>query len=299
VQDCIAMARRVHGIVRENAPRARFVVNQWAVAEWDGFPTPFGLEFWQKQVLLSKALVREENFLGPDCGIVFSMDNYYRSLTLSCYSDADLQPDLFPLASDVSALHERGVARVLGWPYFLVDEIDDGFIRPNNVASGGQSQAETRYIRAVTDVGRSIGLDGMVTNAAFVDAEALNIYVFARMCHAPELTPEAALDEYAAIVADDASSDVLAQVLRFIENHSNWQNSLPEEYRLPNFDCGDLTSPSVAIERLQTVTPRDNPPIPLPEPPAAYLERLKKRLEKIEAGEIGGFAPIVRTGEGK
>jgi hypothetical protein len=46
-------------------------------------------------------------------------------------------------------LRARGVKSLLGWPYFLVDETDEGYVRPNNVASGGQSSAETRYIRAL------------------------------------------------------------------------------------------------------------------------------------------------------
>ncbi|HZO90677.1 MAG TPA: hypothetical protein VFB38_20280 [Chthonomonadaceae bacterium] len=295
VQDCIAFARKVREIVREEAPKAKFVVNLWAVAEWAGFPSPFSLEFWQKQVLLSKAVAEEKDLLGPDCGIVFSLDNYYRSLALACYADAGLKPDLYPLASDIKKLHERGVKPIYGWPYFLVDEIDDGFITPNNVASGGQSQAETRYIRAIIDRGRTLGLDGLVANAFYVLAEPLNIYAFGRMCHDPHLTPEAFLDEYAGIIADDATKRPLAQVLRFIENHSNWENSLPPQYRLKPLDSGEVTSAQVAMAWLAKVTPREKPPIPLPEPPAAYLKRLQRRLEAIAEGKIGGVAPIVKS----
>ena len=101
VKDCIAFARQVHAIVREEAPKAGFAINLWAIAEWAGFPSPFSLDFWQKQVALSKAVVNEHGLLGPECGVVFSLDNYYRSLALSCYDDAGLQPDLYPLSSDV------------------------------------------------------------------------------------------------------------------------------------------------------------------------------------------------------
>src|SRR5260370_5302221 len=40
------------------------------------------------------------------------------------------------------------------------------------------------------------------------------------------------------------------------------------------------------------VKPCVSPAIPLLEPPALYLGRLKKRLEAIAAGNIGGVAPI-------
>ena len=34
----------------------------------------------------------------------------------------------YPLSSNVGALRHRGVRPIIGWPYFLVDECDDGFI---------------------------------------------------------------------------------------------------------------------------------------------------------------------------
>jgi hypothetical protein len=300
IHDCIRMAGAVQRIVRENAPRAQFAINLWAIAEWGGYPSPMGLEFWKKQVLLSKAVAGQTGLLGPDCGVVFSLDNYYRSLALACFADAGIKPELYPSASDVERLRARGVKPIHGWPYFLVDEIDDGFITPNNVASGGQSQAETRYIRAVIDRGCEIGLDGLIANASHIGrlCEPLNIYAFGRMCRCRELTPEAAIEEYAGIVADDGSRGTLARILRFIENHSNWQNSLPPEYRLKNFECHDVTSATVAVAKLKEVVPRQQTPIPLPEPPAAYLDRLQKRLEAIAAGRIGGVSPILRSPKG-
>ena len=175
-----------------------------------------------------------------------------------------------------------------------MDECDDGFITPNNVATKGQSQCETRYIRAVIDRGRQIGLDGLVANAAFVLAEPLNIYAFGRMCHSASLTPDALLEEYSGLLADRQTGHTLAQVLRFIENHSNWDNSLPKRYRLKPLDCGDITSAVIAQERLAKVVPLAKAPIPLPETPALYLARLQRRLDAIAAGNIGDVAPIVR-----
>ncbi|GDX40895.1 hypothetical protein LBMAG21_11870 [Armatimonadota bacterium] len=295
VQDCIHFAREVRNIVRENAPKAKFVVNMWAIAEWDGFPSPFSLDFWQKQVRLSTAVAQDKSLLGEDCGVVFSMDNYYRSLTLTCYDDAGVKPELYPKVSDVQKLRQQGVHPIYGWPYFLVDEVDDGFITPNNVVTKGQSQAETRYIRAILDSGREIGLDGMIANSAFISAEPLNIYAFGRMGGAPQITPEALLDEYAGFLANAETKHSLGQVLRFIENYSNWENSLPKPYRLKPLDCGDITSPAIALERLALVVPRQKPPIVLPEAPALYLKRLERRLQAIAKGDIGGIHPIIKS----
>ncbi len=292
LENCLAFCRSVEQIAKQQAPEAKFMVNLWAVSEWEGFPSPFSLRFWQQEVKLSRAVAAAPDLLGPSCGVSFPLHNYYRSLALSCYAKAGIEPELYPTPKDVQVLRTRGVKPLLGWPYFLVDEADDGFLRPNNVASGGQSSAETRYIRALVDCGRRIGLDGLVGNAIFFQAESLNIYAFAQMCRYADLTPEQLLDQYAGFIGDEKTKVALGQVLRYIENHSNWQNSLPASYRLNSLDVSEVISASAALELLAQVKPCVSPAIPLLEPPALYLGRLKKRLEVIAAGNIGGVAPI-------
>jgi hypothetical protein len=281
LEDCLAFCRHVRQIVQEHAPDATFMVNLWAVAEWEGFPSPSSLRFWQQEVNLSRAVAAAPDMLGPSCGVAFPLHNYYRSLALSRYDKAGIEPELYPTRNDVQVLRARGVKPLLGWPYFLVDEADDGFISPNNGASGGQSSAETRYIRAIVDCGHRIGLEGLVGNAIFFEAEALNIYAFGQMCRSPDLTPEQVLDQYASLIADEKSRVSLGRVLRYIENHSNWQDSLPAGYRLKGLNVPEVTTASAALELLTQVTPCLRPAIPLLEPPAVYLGRLKKRLEAI------------------
>ena len=288
LEDCVSFCRQVQEIVKQQAPAATFVLNLWAIAQWEGFPSPSSLRFWEQEVKLSRAAVAAPGLLGPGSGVSFPLHNYYRSLALSRYSRAGLKPELYPAAQDIQALRKRAVSPLLGWPYFLVDEADDGFVKPNNHESGGQSSCETRYIRALVDCGRRLGLDGLVANAIFREAESLNIYAFGQMCRSAELTPERLIDQYAGFVADEKTRGVLARVLRYIENHSNWQNSLPASSRLKDFDLPHALSAPVALDLLAQVRPRVQPAIPLLEPPATYLGRLKKRLEAIAAGRIGG-----------
>ena len=222
-EDLLAFCRNVRQIVKQQAPEAKFMVNLWAVAEWEGFPPTRSVRFWQHEIKLSRAVAAAPDLVGPSCGVSFPLHNYYRSLALSCYAAAGVEPELYPTAKDVQILRMRGVKSVLGWPYFLVDEADDGFIRPNNVESKGQSSAETRYIRALIDSVHSIGLDGLVGNAIFFPVESLNIYAFGQMCRSANVKPEQVLDQYAGFIADENTRAALGQVLRYIENYSNWQ----------------------------------------------------------------------------
>jgi hypothetical protein len=288
LEDCMSFCRRVQEIVKQQAPAATFILNLWAIAQWEGFPSPGRLRFWEQEVKLSRAAVTAPGLLGPRSGVSFPLHNYYRSLALTRYSEAGRKPEPYPTAQDIQALRKRAVGPLLGWPYFLVDEADDGFVKPNNHESGGQSSLETRYIRALVDCGLRLGLDGLVANAIFREAESLNIFAFGQMCRSVELTPERLIDQYAGFVADERTRGVLGRVLRYIENHSNWQNSLPVLYRLKDFDLPDVASAQGALRLLAHVEPRVQPAIPLLEPPATYLGRLKKRLEAIAAGHIGG-----------
>ncbi len=290
LEDCVSFTRQVQQIVRQQAPRATFILNLWAIAQWEGFPSPSSLRFWEQEIKLSRAAVATPGLLGPRSGVSFPLHNYYRSLTLSRYSRAGLKPEQYPAAQDIQALRKRAVSPLLGWPYFLVDEADDGYVRPNNHDSGGQSSCETRYIRALVDIGLRLGLDGLVASAIFREAESLNIYAFGQMCRSAELTPERVIDQYAGFVADEKTKGVLGRVLRFIENNSNWQISLPVSYRLKDFDLPHALSATVALDLLAQVKPCVHPAIPLLEPPAIYLGRLKKRLQAIAEGLIGGFS---------
>ena len=292
VADCVRFGRAVEQIVQREASGKTFMLNLWAIAEWEGFPSPFTLRFWQQEVALARAATSSPDLLGPGSGVAFPLHNYYRSLALTLHARARATPELYPSAGDIQQLRSRGVGPLLGWPYFLVDEADDGFLQPNNVMARGQSSAETRYIRALIQDARRLRLDGLVANAIFFETEALNIYAFGQMCRSFDLTSEQVIDRYAGFLADDRTRPTLSRVIRYIENHSNWQNSLPVARRLRNFDVPGIASPTQALELLARVKPQERPAIPLLEPPVPYLARLKKRLEAIAAGDVGGVAPI-------
>jgi hypothetical protein len=270
-------------VIAREAPRAEINVNTWGISAWDKLPSPFGVECWEKEVRLTRELTGRSDVVGPDIGVEFPLHNYYRSLALKCYVDAGKPPELFPTAQEVAALRRRGVQRLWGWPYFLTDEADDGY-RPG---TAGMTQAETRYIKRLVDTGRRLGLNGMIANAmaANIFAESLNLYAFGRFCKEPQATPDQVIGEFAGCIAEPGTAAELARVIKFIENHSTWQAGMPKKYRLPDFDVEPLKSAQEACQILTTVVVRKQCPLPMMKPPAAYVKKLKERLQILSKEE--------------
>ncbi|MHB1000985.1 MAG: hypothetical protein ACYC27_17215 [Armatimonadota bacterium] len=282
------MAEKVRVMVKREAPKAKFNVNVWAVTAWENIANnPFKADFWIKEVEYSKVLMADESFVRPDTGVEFPLHNYYRSLALKAYSDAGKTPEVYPVASDTKMLKSRGVKQIWGWAHFLIDEVDDGYTGYSGVRAH-PAQAETRYLHRIVSDARSAGLNGMISNSDGEGLnsaiEAMNVYAFARFCNNPALTPEKAIDEYAGHLADKATKHNLGQVIRFIENHSTWEKSIPEQYRIKSFEC-DFKSAKEALAALASVQINPKPGIPLPEPARTYLDRLKDRLQDISAAE--------------
>ena len=272
-------AKNIAAIIAREAPRAEINVNPWAIAAWDHFASPFRVDFWDKETSLTRDLISRPDLLGPQIGIEFPLHDYYRSLALKCYADAGKKPELFPSAEEVDSLRRRGVKRLWGWPYFLVDQCDDGY----DSASGGLAQAETRYIKQTVDAARSLGLNGMTANtmASNSFAESLNLYAFARCCKDPVATPQQIIDDFAGFLSEPETAPALATVLRYIENHSTWHAGMPPGDRLPDFDVGPLASPQDALALLAKVRLRKKSVLPMSKPPAQYVLKLKQRLEML------------------
>jgi len=279
LRDCLAMARRVKAIVAREAPRSEFILNSWSIAAWDRWTSPFTVDFWEKETLLTEQVLNEANWIGPAVGIEFPMHNYYRTLALKCYADAAKAPRLFPSRAQVDELLRRGTGRLWGWPYFLIDECDDGFTGK----TWGQVQAETRYLHKVVADARRLGLNGLVGNLSgrSVPNEILNVYAFARFAKSPSATACEVVRAFAGLIADDASANDLAAILAFIENHSSWQASMPPALRMPALGLGDLTTSEQALARLRTVQVRRETRIPLPVKPERYLDLIGDRLKAL------------------
>jgi hypothetical protein len=280
----IDAAKKIIRIVAREAPKAEINVNTWGIAAWDGFPSPFGVAFWEKEVQLTRQLFEQPDVVGPNVGEEFPLHNYYRSLALKCYVDAGKPPELLPSTDDIAVLKRRGVKRLWGWPYFVTDQCDDGFAPPGTT---GTAQSETRYIKQIVDTGRQLGLNGMIANAMAenISAKSLNLYAFGRFCKDPAATPEQVTAEFAGFISEPKTAGDLAEIIRFIENHSTWEAGMPSKHRLPGFDVQGLRSAKDACEALAKVAVREHCPLPMSESPAAYAGKLKQTLELLAKKE--------------
>jgi hypothetical protein len=279
------MARKVHQMVNQYAPKANYNVNIWAIAYWDyDHISPFSIDFWQKEVEYGKAALSEKNLIGPGCGVEIPLHNYYRSLALKEYADAGITPELFPNSADASASPYTKAPRRWSWPYFLIDEVDDGYTG-YGTSRIHPTQSETRYIEHIVAVTRDLGMNGIIANVDIADngieTEALNLYALGRFCKDSTLTAGKTLDEFSGFIADKESKPILGQILRFIENHSTWEKSLPEQYRLKDFDC-NYTTAGEALDALSKVKPNPSPDFPIPFPPDNFINRIRTRLQDIQ-----------------
>ena len=138
-----------------------------------------------------------------------------------------------------------------------MDEIDDGFISPNNVASGGQSQAETRYIRAIIDQGLDLGLDGLVANASEIGLRrtAQHLRLRPDVPPRPDQTPKPC-SKSTPVSSPMRKPRVAGPGLPLHREPQQLAKQPAAAVSLEGFQCGDMTSASVALERLRRRTTR-------------------------------------------
>ncbi|MHB0998660.1 MAG: hypothetical protein ACYC27_05385 [Armatimonadota bacterium] len=286
VHDWMAMAKEVQKVVKREAPKAEFNANPWAVTMWQ-YPESSAMtsSFWLRETELTKIIINDKDFIGPELGIEIPFHNYYRALALRSFAQDGITPELFPTVTDIKNLKAKGAKRIWAWPYFLLDEADDGDVGPD-----GQLlpvvQVETRYIHRLIKGIRKHNVNGVMGSWSYAGylSKALNTYAFGRFCNDPSATPTKVIEEYAGFIATDDTKADLVQILRYVENQSNWQKKLPEGSRLPALKCS-ISTPDQAIAALDRVKVRTKSAFSLPEPARDYLKRIRERIDILVARE--------------
>ncbi len=282
VEDYIYMAEEVGKLVKETAPNAKYNINTWAVSM---FQTPnysaMIADFWLRETEMNKVILGKESLINESTGLELPCHDYYRPLTLRLYADSGKTPaQKYPQKSDIDTLKSRNTKRLWAWPYFLLDEADDGDTGSDYTYL---QQIETRYIyRYLNDI-RELGFNGVIGSWSYnaYKTKSLNTYAFGRMANDKTATPEQVIDEYAGFIASEDTYETLGQILRFVENNSNFESKLPDNEKIAPFETTIKTAQE-AIDQLATVKVKTDNTFPLPMDAAEYLHNLKGRLELIK-----------------
>ena len=279
VYDYIYFCRRVADMIRETAPEADININPWAVTM---FETPnrsaLTAAFWLRESELNKIIMEEDNLLGESIGLELACHDYYRPLVLRQYFQTQSIPEqMFPTQDDITAVLNKGVKRMWAWPYFLLDEADDGDKGAGNTTL---PQIESRYIVDYVQRVRAAGVNGVIGNWSWdgYKTKMLNTYAFARACHDKTVTAEQILTEFAQTIATPDTRAALVEVLKYVENDSNHQKKLPVVFRKPDFECGPVEVEE-ALALLETVQVNEDNQFPLAYSAKQYLKDLKERVE--------------------
>jgi hypothetical protein len=277
VDDYAYMVRKFIETIRNAAPEAEINVNPWAISAF-GTPylSPFSTEFWLRESKMTKALLDMTDIINEDVNVELACHDYYRSLALKCYDDSLHYYPYFPLNSDIDALRTQGVKKIWGWPYFLLDEVDDGD------GAGTGLQITTRYIYEIVKIYGDFGFNGVMgnysNNGAYTCAQ--NTYALCRFAQDPSATPKMVLDEYASFVATEETCTILGDILRYIENYSSWHQKMPENRQLPDF-ATPFETPSEARVAFNNVIPREQGDAKLLGTPVQYLKLVEEKLTEI------------------
>ncbi len=279
--DWIRMAVAVRQLVREHAPAAAYHVNPWAVSMW-GQPELSALEspFWRRETEMHRAIIWNYELMDAHTGIELPCHEHYRPLVLRLYEKDRVRAAPWPDAHAIGALRQARCPAVWAWPYFLLEEADDG--DPAADETRGQMGAETRMIHRFVRWAQRSGFDAVIGNWSYAAhrAEALNTYAFGRFCVDPSLTPEDVLRAWSRRIVSADSTAEMEQVLRFIENSSPVARQLPRRWRVRALACR-LKTPRAALDALDKVHPFAED-TGLAEPATAYLERVRQRLKYLE-----------------
>ena len=227
---------------------------------------------------MTRQLLEIDNFIGADIGIEVPCHNYYRPLALRLYEEAGVTPPLYPAAEDLTALEQRGCTRRWAWPYFIMDECDDGD------GAGVGVQINVRYWYQLLQQLRDAGINGVFGNwfsGGHFD-HAVNMYAFGRFCADPAVTPEQVIEEYAAKNVAPADVPALTQALCYLENHANWHNKMPARYQLEPMPAPGTAAQALALlENVQPLEEGDG----TAEAPDAFLTRVRQSLTALAAQE--------------
>lgn len=277
----IDLCKKFVQVIRAELPDKPVNINPWAISNFKTpILSPASMDFWLQETELTKQLPADSELVGANVGIEFACHDYYRGLALRQYAPRYRRDEfpLYPLKEDLEELYQRDCERRWAWPYFLLDECDNGD------GAGEGVQLETRYIKDLVTKLKQIDINGIIGNwaAAGKYTRALNMYAFGRFCQDSTLTEEQVIREYAAKNVAPESVDALTKALIYIENNSHWHQTMPIKARLKPLET--VSSAQEALQLIENVIVLEEAE-GVAEAPASYVARVRDRLQALAEKE--------------
>jgi hypothetical protein len=254
-------------------PKATLYADTWCISFWRKNPLAEGWKgMFDREISGSREVIAALPELPKSVGVALPCHHHYRPLAFTEYGGRAKTP-LFPVSADV--LRVQGAKRpLLAWPHFVMD--DDAY-RPK---SWGIVHCEVRYIAALLQSLRRVGVDSVIGNLYLPLLQLPNTYAFGRLTEDPERKPEAILHDFACLIAHREDVGKLTDTLLWLENNSYWQQQMPPDGRLPDLPC--TLNRAQAVQIAAAIRPNPKPSLPLPIAPESWLRDLRRSIDRME-----------------
>jgi hypothetical protein len=254
-------------------PKATLYADTWCISFWSKEPLAQGWKgAFDREITGSREVIAALPGLPKNVGVALPSHHLYRPLAFTEYGGRSQTP-AFPTQSDVRQVH-GAKRKILAWPHFVMD--DDAYRAP----SWGIVHSEVRYLQALLQSLRRVGIDSVIGNLYLPLLQISNTFAYGRLLQNPEADPHTILADFARLIAHREDVDALTEILIWLENHSYWQQQMPPDGRLP--DLSGTLNRAEAVRHAAAIRPNAKPSLPLPLSPALWLQDLRRSLQRME-----------------
>lgn len=273
VADYMRYVKALAEHLQEINPQARLYANTWCIAYWGPGPEEQGWEkVFDNEIRGSREVIAALDGMPPNVHLAMPCHHLYRPLVYQTKGGKANTP-VFPLPEDIAKVRAMG-RDVLAWPHFVMDD-DTG--RPQQ---WGIVHSEVRYIRNLLQRLQSAGIDQVMGNLYLPWLQLSNTYAYGRLLEDPQREALGLLREFAGVVAKPDDVEKLTEVLAWLENHSWWEEQMPEDGRLPELPCS--LDKAQALKVAAEIRPVHSPDMPLPYAPGEWLNDLQRSIERMD-----------------
>lgn len=253
--------------------KATLYADTWCISFWAKDPLAKGWKsMFDQEIEGSREVIAALPDLPKNVGIALPAHHHYRPLAFTEYGGKSKTP-LFPTEADVRAVRKTG-RKILTWPHFIMD--DDAY-RPK---SWGIVHSEVRYLHALLQSLRRVGIDSVIGNLYLPLLQISNTYAYGRLLENPDTPPLAILKDFAGLIAHKKDVNSLMEILVWMENNSYWQQQMPLDGRLPGLPCS--LNRAAAAKFTATIRSNSKPGLPLPISPELWLQNLRRSIYRMD-----------------